>query len=720
MIDVNGLKMKSGMKTFIILFALLFPATQLLMLSVQTTSAKPYVLNRRIPVDADPYYKSLKGDAAFNKIYSDTIASKTVLDEALASSQSGAAAAGVGDVEVLYADGWLEFTLRALDENAEIWVANDLGYAPGDPRPAHVVTQEQIDYLLNEFNDNIYSSLTTYFGYTYDRDGTGGLFASWGYDWYETDNPQRVMILVYNIIDENYEDPDYPFIVAGYFWPTMNDDYADRNIIHIDSYDWDNSLGPDVDYPYFIEQVFCHEYEHAIHYDHDPDEASWVDEGMADIAPFLSGYGHVAGHVAYYLVFHRAPLTVWNDGLEDYGESYLFQLYLLENFGGPTFIKALVDEDDNGIKGIEDQLSFFGYSASFDDIYRDWTLTNYLDDTSLTGVSGAKLGYEALDIPSADTWGYSIQWSIKNNYGSDNYGNLPIPRYWGGYKSGTVQYPIGTLPPYTPMYMTYTGMSPQLISMFQGDDKTGMPAYSGSYQLWGGRGDLLFTTATLLSQITLGANAELSFMTYYEIEELWDFGFVQISTDGGSTWTSLGNDDTTYDHDPDAHPDVIANLPGFTGNSGDWVEETFDLSAYAGQSAIVRFLYITDWATTGGGFYVDDVLITDDSGILFNDDIEVGGGNWVLDGWERTTGLAENDWELIFINPVYEKGKFLEYQIEDGTIVNDGDYQHIYATLDTKHLRGDSVTIIVGNHLPEETPFTAEYLLLVEKGSAKP
>ena len=101
------------------------------------------------------------------------------------------------------------------------------------------------------------------------------------------------------------------------------------------------------------------------------------------------------------------------------------------------------------------------------------------------------------------------------------------------------------------------------------------------------------------------------------------------------------------------------------------------------------------------------------------DDLEAGSGNWILDGWKHTTGLAENEWELTFINPLYEKGKFSEYQIEDGIIVHDGDYQYGYTTLDTRRLQGDSVTIIVSNHQPEETPFTAEYLLLVKKGSSK-
>ncbi len=671
-----------------------------------------------IAVDMDPYYKSLTGEAALAKIQADTVAATPELAEAAAAAASGGAALGVGDVKVLYADGWRDFTLRAIGDNAEIWVANDLSYCPGDPRPPHIVTQEQIDYLFNQLNTVIYPSDTNYFGFTKDRDGTGGLFATWGYDWYATDNPQRVMALVYNIVDEGYCDPEYPFYVAGYFWAEMNDVYADRNIIHIDSHDWANRIGPDVARPHLYEQVFAHEYEHAIHYDHDADEPSWVDEGMADLSGFLAGYGHSRSHLAYYMTYHRTPLTVWGGGLEDYGESYLFQLYLLENFGGPPFIKALVDEPENGIAGIENQLAAFGYGTSFDDVYRDWTLANYLDDSSLTGDSGAQLGYTNLDIPSVDTDGYSIQWSITHYYGSDNHGNLPLPRYGGGYKSGTVQWPVGDLFPYAPMYLTYKGFEPELLSNFRGDNTTGIAAHGGSYELWGGRGDLLFDTVTTSAPVTLGSNATLSFWTWYEIENQWDFGFVQISTDGGATWTSLENIDTTDDHDPQAIDEVIANLPGFTGSSEGWVEETFDLSAYTGQSAHFRFLYVTDWATNETGFYVDDVLIADDGGTLFSDDLEGGSGNWTLGGWEYTTGLAENDWELTFINPVYQKGKFSGYQIQDDNIYLDGKYQRDLTTLDTLNLNRDQVTIVVSNHLPEATSFPAPYLLLVEKGNA--
>ena len=708
---------------------------------IPAAASEPTPPTDLIAVDLDPYYKSLTGQAAHARIMADTEAAAAQLAAAVAASSQTAtktkpgksgksgkpkdastsgtvATVGVGDVRPLYADGWREFTLRAIGGNAEIWVANDLSYCPGDPRPPHTVTQEQIDYLLQEFNNNIYPQVTKYYGLTRDRDGTGGVFADWGCDWYRTDNPQRVMILVYNIIDEGWCDPTYPFYVAGYFWATMNEVYADRNIIHIDSYDWANRIGPNVARPFLYEGTIAHEYEHAIHYDHDPDEPSWVDEGMADLAGYLAGYGHEAGHIAYYMVYHRTPLTVWGGGLEDYGESYLFQLYLLENFGGPAFIRALVDEQANGIAGIENQLAAFGYHTSFDDIYRDWTVANYLDAPSLAGRSGARLGYESLDIPSDDTWGYSIQWSIENYYASDVHGNLPLARYYGGYKSGTVQWPLGDLPPYGPMYLTYAGFEPQLISNFRASNETGVAAHGGQYELWGGRGDLMFNTATLAAPLTLGAGASLSFWTWYEIEPLWDFAFVQVSTDGGSTWTSLANPHTTSDHDPEAHPDVLANLPGFTGSSNGWVKETFDLSGYAGQSVLLRFLYVTDWATSEAGFYVDDIVIEDSTGARLSDGLEAGSGNWVLGGFLHTTGLAVNDWDLTFINPVYKNGKFSRYEIVDGQIYVDGVYQRDRTVLNTLNLNSDRVTIIVSNHLPEDTSFPASYRLLVEKGNA--
>ncbi|MGE5602688.1 MAG: peptidase M6, partial [Nitrososphaerales archaeon] len=91
-----------------------------------------------------------------------------------------------------------------------------------------------------------------------------------------------------------------------------------------------------------------------------------------------------------------------------------------------------------------------------------------------------------------------------------------------------------------------------------------------------------------------------------------DFGFVQVSTDGGKTWTSLSNASTTSAHDVNAHPNIIANLPGLTGSTGGaWVPMSYDLSAYAGQDILIGLRYMTDWSTTEAGWFVDNVKVGD-------------------------------------------------------------------------------------------------------------
>ena len=101
--------------------------------------------------------------------------------------------------------------------------------------------------------------------------------------------------------------------------------------------------------------------------------------------------------------------------------------------------------------------------------------------------------------------------------------------------------------------------------------------------------------------------------TRWGLESFWDFGFVQVSTDGGSTWTSLSNAYTTFDHDPSAYPAIIANLPGLTDYNPSWPnfdEISFDLSAYAGQTILISFRYMTDWSTTYEGWYIQTATVS--------------------------------------------------------------------------------------------------------------
>jgi hypothetical protein len=106
----------------------------------------------------------------------------------------------------------------------------------------------------------------------------------------------------------------------------------------------------------------------------------------------------------------------------------------------------------------------------------------------------------------------------------------------------------------------------------------------------------------------------LTFDTLYEMEPFFDYGFVQVSTNGGKTYKSLENDLTIADYDPTAIQTVVDNLPGLNGNSGggeipEWISTSFDLSAYAGKTILLAFRYVTDSGVDLAGWWIDDVAV---------------------------------------------------------------------------------------------------------------
>ncbi len=95
------------------------------------------------------------------------------------------------------------------------------------------------------------------------------------------------------------------------------------------------------------------------------------------------------------------------------------------------------------------------------------------------------------------------------------------------------------------------------------------------------------TSATMAQGVALPAGGTLRFWHRYDIESGWDYGYVQVSVDGGA-WTDLLT---------------------FTGLQSAWGEEEVDLAAHAGDDVRIRFLLDTDYSVTEDGWYVDDVTI---------------------------------------------------------------------------------------------------------------
>ncbi len=126
----------------------------------------------------------------------------------------------------------------------------------------------------------------------------------------------------------------------------------------------------------------------------------------------------------------------------------------------------------------------------------------------------------------------------------------------------------------------------------------------------------------------IGSNRPLlSFWHRYNVEDNKDYGYVEVSKDGGSTWECLSF---------------------ITGNSAtDWFQEEIDLSPYANKQVHLRFRIKTDGAGQRDGWYIDDVEVSENAAttaVPFSDDAEgvSSDANWIASSWERIGSDGHN------------------------------------------------------------------------------
>ena len=99
-------------------------------------------------------------------------------------------------------------------------------------------------------------------------------------------------------------------------------------------------------------------------------------------------------------------------------------------------------------------------------------------------------------------------------------------------------------------------------------------------------------TATIASPLDFSAamQAELNFWMKYDIEAgLFDFLYVDVSPDNGTTWINIGT---------------------YYGEGVDWTEFTISLGGFVGNSQVlIRWQIVTDGGYEVNGMYLDDVVV---------------------------------------------------------------------------------------------------------------
>ncbi|MET0603553.1 MAG: M14 family zinc carboxypeptidase [Baekduia sp.] len=180
--------------------------------------------------------------------------------------------------------------------------------------------------------------------------------------------------------------------------------------------------------------------------------------------------------------------------------------------------------------------------------------------------------------------------------------------------------------------------------------------------------------------LTSSTTADLSFTASYDTEPGWDYLVVEAHTVGQDDWTTLpdANGHTSdslesnsscpqipiteehpfMEHYVTLHPesspgagDATCDNGGTTGtfnaangNSGGFVDFTFDLSAYAGKQVELSITYISDEGFQGLGVFVDDAKITADGATLTETSFEDGLGGWDVPGAPEGSDGNANDW----------------------------------------------------------------------------
>jgi extracellular elastinolytic metalloproteinase len=121
--------------------------------------------------------------------------------------------------------------------------------------------------------------------------------------------------------------------------------------------------------------------------------------------------------------------------------------------------------------------------------------------------------------------------------------------------------------------------------------------------------DITLTSAA----IPLSDQAIFSFNHYFNTEDTYDGGVIEISTNGGSTWQDLGPDiiKGNYNTTMDAST-ILAGKQAFSGASSGFEQTVIDLSSFIGQTIMIRFRFETDNgnSTIVEGWYVDDIKLT--------------------------------------------------------------------------------------------------------------
>jgi immune inhibitor A len=259
------------------------------------------------------------------------------------------------------------------------------------------------------------------------------------------------------------------------------------------------------------------------------------------------------------------------------------------------------------------------------------------------GVISEEFGHAAFGLPdiyTTDAQGSPSNWAIMEagSWNGKLGGMQPAPfplffRYLVGwadpveldYTTGLTKVKVGQLS------LRPQGTA-QGIKIDLPDTEVSVPNPLGTGKAWwSGQADAVDFTIQHAFDLTGTTAPIFSMSSYWSIEQDWDYGFVEVSTNSGATWTVVQDmDGLTVNTDPNGtNPN---HFWGLTGEDTGVVR--YNLSSYAGQSILLRLRYSTDSGTQWSGWWADDFKLADGASTLFSDDVETPPNGWQTESWQ--------------------------------------------------------------------------------------
>jgi immune inhibitor A len=365
----------------------------------------------------------------------------------------------------------------------------------------------------------------------------------------------------------------------------------------------------------------AHEHQHLIHWNLNRNQDNWLNEALSELASFLitstdpdSTLG--VNNLEFFAQNPHIQLTNRPDRSQlfdgrvvfgHYGAEKLFAVYLSEQFG-LQFIHDLVHNSTPGIAGIQQSLDNLPGDQKFNDVFANWLVANLVNQPELYS---SQYGYQQI---------------------------TPFEPIQEIVQTFPVQTTAARLKSYGARYYKIKADQPVKVS-FKGSTMarlTLLDPPSGQFVWYSNRGDETEFSLWRQFDLTHVDTATLNFKVSYDLEKDYDFGYVQVSTDGGITWEILQTEHGTAEN-----PHGTSLGFGYTGISGNWRSESLDLSPYAGQTILLRFQVINDFTTNLFGLQLDDIEIQE---IEFFDGAEDETGGWQAQGFVRSSNFVPADW----------------------------------------------------------------------------